>query len=127
MKNSEKLERYFIQLRLDFEALGKDNYLIQDKDNGLENVMVILEEPVVMIRINLMGLPQKNKDTLFEKVLRLNGEDMLYGFYAIEGDKLIMLSSHLIDTFDQEELQATLDSMSLAITQHYPVLAEFKD
>jgi hypothetical protein len=125
MDYKEKLEKYFITLGLTFENLGESAWVINDSEKGLENVMILLEEPVVIIRVNLMNLPKNNREELFETVLKLNAEELVHGAYAIDGDKLILLDTNEVETFDLEELQASLDSISLAIAQHFALLSKY--
>jgi hypothetical protein len=127
MDYKEKLEKYFITLGLTFENLDETAWVINDSEKGLENVMVLLEEPVAIIRVNLMNLPKNNREELYETVLKLNAEELVHGAYAIDGDKLILIDTNEIGTFDLEELQASLDSISLAIAQHFALLSKYLD
>jgi hypothetical protein len=74
-----------------------------------------------------MNLPKKNREELYETVLKLNAEELVHGAYAIDGDKLILVDTNEVDTFDLEELQASLDSISLAIAQHFALLSKYLD
>ena len=87
---------------------------------------MILEEPVVIVRVSLMTIPSTNREKLFETVLRLNASGLVYAAYALEGDQLILSTTFLIETLDLEELQAAFDDIGVALTQHFPILNQFR-
>ena len=49
----------------------------------------------------------------------------MHGAYALDGNDIILINTLVVQTLDQEELQATLDSISLAIVEHYEKLTKF--
>ena len=127
MNGREKLEGYLISLGYSFEKLGDDTWLINEPAKGLLNVMILLDAPVVMIRVNVMNTPELKKEEFLTDVLRLNATDVIHGAYALDGDKLILIDTLLIETLDKEELQSTLDAFSLALFQHFSKLSVYRN
>lgn len=125
MTIKEKIQGYLRKLELDFEEVGDNTWLIRDDEAGLNHVIVYAEEPLVIIRVKVMGVPSKNREHLFEDLLRLNGEDLVHGAYALEGDNVILLDTLEHESMDLEEFQASLDAVGLALAQHYPLLAKY--
>ncbi|MCK4514809.1 MAG: YbjN domain-containing protein, partial [Spirochaetaceae bacterium] len=89
-------------------------------------VVVYAEEELVTLRAKVMQIPSENREKYFEELLRLNAE-MVHGAYAIEEDSVILIDSLVAPTMDLEEFQASLDSTGLALAQHYPRLAKYRD
>ena len=52
MISNEKLEGYLLDLSLVYEKQSEDIYIVNGEDRGLENVVIMLEDPIVIIRIN---------------------------------------------------------------------------
>ena len=127
MTNSEKLEGYMINLSLSYESVDETTWVINDEEKGIENLIVMYEEPLIILRIKVMDVPAENKGEFFEKLLRVNASDMVHGAYALEGDNVVILDTLEGDTMDLEEFQASLDAISLAIAQHYPVLSKYRN
>ena len=100
--------------------------MIDDDERGLENVVVMLADPVVIIRVKVMAVPAARREQFFEQLLRLNQSDMIHGAYALEGDDVILLNTLVRETLDLEEFQATLDAIGLALAQHYRMLAKYR-
>lgn len=126
MADSAKIESYLLSLSLTYEEIGDRTWVINDDDKGLENVLVILADPVVIIRVKVMAIPDKEREQFFEQLLRLNQSDMIHGAYALEGDDVILLNTLVGETLDVEEFQATLDAIGLALAQHYQMLAKYR-
>lgn len=124
--DSNKLESYLINLDLTYEKLDSYTWLITDTEKGLENVFIIFEDPLVILRVDVMQVPKKNREALFEKLLILNGSDLIHGAYALDNEKIIITETFVHDTIDFEEFQASLDAISLALAQHYPILTKFR-
>jgi hypothetical protein len=124
--DSNKLESYLINLDLTYEKLDSYTWLITDTEKGLENVFIIFEDPLVILRVDVMQVPKKNREALFEKLLTLNGSDLIHGAYALDNEKIIITETFVHDTIDFEEFQASLDAISLALAQHYPILTKFR-
>jgi hypothetical protein len=122
----EKLEGYLINLGLTYESIDENTWLINDAEKGLESVFVTAEEPLVVLRVNVMKVPKNNREALFEKLLQLNASDLLHGAYGLEGENIIITDTLLYDTIDFEEFQASLDAIGLALAQHYTILNQFR-
>ena len=126
MADSARIESYLLSLSLTYEEVGDQTWVINDDEKGLENVLVILANPVVIIRVKVMAIPDREREQFFEQLLRLNQSDMIHGAYALEGDDVILLNTLVGETLDVEEFQATLDAIGLALAQHYQMLAKYR-
>ena len=87
----EKLESFFINLDLSYEEVSDNMWIISDERNGLSSVVVYAEDDLVTLRAKIMEVPAEQREDFFEELLRLNAE-MVHGAYAIEEDRLTVLS-----------------------------------
>jgi hypothetical protein len=127
MLTKDKLESYMTELGLSYQEKGKNVWVVFGEDKGLENVVVMIDDPIVIIQIKVMDVPKDNRAELFERLLQLNATDMVHGAYALEGESVVLINTLLAETMDLEELQASLDALGLALAQHYEVLAKFRN
>lgn len=127
MNIKEKIENYFIELDVPYERKEDNLWIISDESRSLQNIAVTLEDSIVTITVNVMQVPNKGKEELFSKLLALNATDLMHGAYAIEGNAIVLLDTLEGETLDLKELQASLDAIGLALTQHYKVLAEYRN
>jgi hypothetical protein len=60
-------------------------------------------------------------------LLELNASELVHGAYALDDEDVLIVDSLQYDHMDQAELQASLDAVSLALAQHYPLLSQYRD
>jgi hypothetical protein len=125
--NKEKIEGYMINLGLSFENVDAKTWLITDEDKGLEQIIVILEEPLLIMRVKVMAVPSQEKETFYRQLLELNALDLLHGAYAVDGEDVILIDTLLSETLDLEEFQTSLDGIGMALAEHYPILSKFRE
>ena len=126
MISREKLESYLVRLALSFHEAGSGAWVVRDREKGLENLLVQLADPLVILRIHVMDVPAAGHEALFEELLRLNATDMVHGAYALDGKNVIIIDTLEADTMDLEELEASMDAIGLALAQHYKVLSRYR-
>jgi hypothetical protein len=122
-----KVEQYLTDLTYSFQEVEKNFWLLEDSERNLEGVAIIYCEPLVVVRVAVMDVPREGRLEFFEKLLELNGSDMIHGAYALENGKVIMVDTLEYDTMDYTEFRATLDALSLALTQHFPILSKYRE
>ncbi|GHV95437.1 hypothetical protein AGMMS50293_17570 [Spirochaetia bacterium] len=122
-----KIEQYLIDMTLTYQQIEPNIWLLDDEERRLQGVAVMLAEPLVIVRVEIMDVPRQNLLELYTKLLELNAADVLHGAYALENGKIILIGTLEYDTMDFGEFRATLDSFSLALTQHYPILSKYRE
>jgi hypothetical protein len=122
-----KIESYLINLGITYEEIGENTWIINDPDNGLEQVAVAVNEPLVVVRVKVMNVPNRNREEFFLKLLQINGSDLIHGAYAVVENDVILIDTLNYETMDLEDFQATIDAISLALTEHYSLLSNFRN
>jgi hypothetical protein len=92
-------------------------------------VVVDYEPPVVVIRVNIMDLPSQDKkrSELMKRLLELNATDLIHGSYGLEGSNVVLTDALQLENIDFNEFQASIDSITLALGQHLPTLASYRE
>ena len=122
-----KIEQYLIDMMLTYQQIEQNLWLLDDEERRLQGVAVLLAEPLVIIRAEVMDAPKENPLELYTRLLELNASDVIHGAYALENGKIILVNILEYDSLDYTEFRAALDSFSLALTQHYPILSKFRE
>ena len=122
-----KIEQYLIDLMITFQQVDNNLWLLDDEDHSLQGVAVMQADPMVIIRAEVMDAPNNNQLELYSKLLELNASDIIHGAYALDKKKVILIDTLHYKTMDYEDFRAVLDSFSLALTEHYPVLSKFRE
>lgn len=127
MISRQQLEGYMHELSLAYEERGDNIWIVQGEEAGLENVVVMMADPIVIVQVKVMRVPTRGKAELFEKLLRLNGSDTVHGAYALQGDDIIFIDTLEGDSMDLNEFQASLDAIGVVLSQHHKILSAYRD
>jgi hypothetical protein len=122
-----KIEQYLIDLMLTYQQIEPNLWLLDDEKRSLRSVAVMLAPPLVIVRVEVMDAPQKNVLEFYTRLLELNATDLIHGAYGLEKGKITLIDTLEYDTMDYGEFRATLDAFGLALTQHYPILSQFRE
>lgn len=125
MDVKHKIEGFMMDMNLLFEEIDDGTWRIQDDLTHIDNIVVKVVEPIVLFRVKMMSLPDDNRETFYKTVLELNANDLVHGAYAIENDSLILVDTLQAENLDRNEFQSTIDSIGLALIQHYDTLTAF--
>lgn len=126
MSPRDKIESYLVKLTLSFQAVAPNTWVVRDAQKGLENLLIMLSEPLVIMRIHVMEIPTEGKERLFEELLRLNATDMVHGAYAVDGKNIVIIETLEAEPMDLEEFEAAIDAIGLALAQHYRPLSKYR-
>jgi hypothetical protein len=127
MGGEDKVRSYLLDIGLSYEEVGDGTFLINDEEKGLKNIVAMVSEPLVIVRVKVMETPDGDRESLYEELLRLNAEDLVHGAYALEGDHVILIDTLELATLDLEELRASFEAIGLALVQHYKLLGRYRD
>lgn len=100
-------------------------WLVDAGDNT--EVVVHYADPVVILRVRVMGLPtdDERRSELFRQLLELNARELVHGSYGLEGDHIVWTDTMELENLDFTEFESSYDSVSLALASHLGVLAPF--
>lgn len=125
--DTDIIEGYLVRSGIPYDAIGEGMWVVHDEIDQVDNIVVTLSHPVVMFRVKLMDLPQREADrsAVCRKLLELNASSMVAGAYALEGDAVVAVETLQSENLDFNEFQAAIDGLTLAITEHYESLREY--
>ena len=122
-----KIEQYLIDLKYSCQEVKQGLWLLDEVDHDLAGMVIMYEEPLVIFRVQVMNAPKQGREEFYRKLLELNAGDMIHGAYGLEGDKVVITDSLEYDTLDYNDFRATLDAISMALSQHYPILSIYRE
>ncbi len=125
MISREKLESYLVKLELTFQDAGKNTWVVREPEKGLASLFIMMADPLVVLRLTVMPVPRKSLEKLYEELLHLNATDMVHGAYAVDGKNVVIVDTLEGDTLDVEELQASIEAISLAVVQHHAIHSKY--
>ncbi|MDM1299829.1 molecular chaperone Tir [Empedobacter falsenii] len=127
MNYFSKIEN-FIQ-NINYTITYKDEkegvFMIENLLDGVQNLIVGIAPPVIIFELYLFTITNDNLEML--KALLMKNRDIIHGAFAIteDGNKVIYRYTLQIANLDQNEFEATLNSLSLLMSEYSAQLIEF--
>jgi hypothetical protein len=127
MISREDLESFLIRTEMDHREIGESMWLVDPVKDAVEDhpaVVVSLSPPLVIFRASIGTVPEGDhaRLKLYQTLLELNASDLVHGAYGLEGDEVILIDALELQDLDYSEFQASLESLSLAVTSHVQLL-----
>lgn len=125
MKTAEDIESYLIQMDTPFETMGPGMWRL--KEVGPDLVLTIADS-VLAFRVKLMDaktVPRPKREALYQRLLELNASEMLHGAFGLENESVVVTAALQLENLDLNELQATLDDIGMAASDHYTAISQF--
>ncbi|MDH0659009.1 MULTISPECIES: molecular chaperone Tir [Empedobacter] len=127
MNYFSKIEN-FIQ-NINYTITYKDEkegvFMIENLLDGVQNLIVGIAPPVIIFELYLFTITNDNLEML--KALLMKNRDIIHGAFAIteDGNKVIYRYTLQVANLDQNEFEATLNSLSLLMSEYSAQLIEF--
>lgn len=132
MVTKEDLESFLDRLSSEgasyFEA-GENTWIVQPGGALDLDVVVHYNPPVIVLRMKVMNVPQKNGKgaELNRRLLELNATDLVHGSYGISDGSIVLTEALEISHLDFEEFLASYESMTLALATHLRELTSYRE
>ena len=117
---NERIEEFIIEMGLPFEEVKPGLWLVHDEIDYIDNIVVYHTPPVLTFRVKLVDVPDsKTRPELYQRLLELNATSMVAGAFGLEDESVVIVESLQSESLDHNEFQAAIDSITLAVREHY--------
>jgi len=127
---SEKFDlvkQYLFEMEMPIVSEDPDEELVvvDDEENGIKNLIIDCEEPILILEQIIMKVPQETGD-LFKRLLQMNREIVHGSFVMDESAEHILFRDTLqLENLDRNELEASIHALSLALAEHSSELINY--
>ena len=99
--------------------------VVNKEDEGILNMVIDCEDPILIIEQFLFEVKEDNVAT-FKSLLQKNRE-VVHGAFTLDesGKKVIFRDTLQLENLDLNELEGSLNSLSLLISEYYQELLAF--
>ena len=125
MVTQNDIEIYLDDCGFPFESVSDGVWRVESPDNNVDNIIMSYEDPILLLRVNLMKVPDSNRESFYERLLQLNATEIPHGAFGIENDIVVLIDTLQVENLDRNELQASTDSLGFTVAQYYPELKEY--
>ena len=128
MKNHfETVKNYLIELNYSITYENKEDgvIMIQRESEGIKNLIIGVADPILIIEqfIFKINNPQNG---VFKELLQKN-RDIVHGAFVLDesGEKVIFRDTLQMENLDFNELEASINSLSLLLSEYTENILEF--
>jgi len=127
MVTREDVEGYLLRMELPFQELEEGLWVLGD-DKEVAPLFVNFAPPLLIVRVEVMDAPddEELRNGLFRELLELNATDLVHGAYGLDENEIVMTDTLQLADLDFSEIQASLESILLALRGHYETLARYR-
>ncbi len=125
MVTQNDIEIYLDDCGFPFEQVSDGIWKVESPDNNVNNIIISYEDPILLLRVNLMKVPEAKRLEFYERLLRLNATEIPHGAFGIENEVVVLIDTLQVEHLDRNELQASVDSLGFTVAQYYSELKEY--
>lgn len=114
-----------LQLSITQEIPAEGVLIVHDEDRGIKNLVVDCEDPILVFEQMILPVP-KNPGSMFQRLLQMN-RTLVHGAFVLdeEGTRVLFRDSLRLTNLDLNEVEGTIEALSLALAEHASELLTF--
>lgn len=127
---SERLDlvkQYLFEMEIPVvsEDPAEELVVVDKEEDGIKNLMIDCEEPILVLEQIIMKVPQVPGD-MFKRLLQMN-RDLVHGAFVLnENAELLLFRDTLqLENLDRNELEASIQALSLALAEYSSELLDY--
>ncbi len=121
------VKEYLLQLRFHIAHENKkEGILMVSKENdGIKNLIIGVAHPILIIEQYVFTI--QNQEALVHKNLLQKNRDIIHGAFVLDetGQKVIFRDTLQLENLDLNELEGTLNSLSLLLSEYAQQIINF--
>ncbi len=126
LRNRDDIERFLEARGRAFTKLDDATFWVTLAPQQPSAVLRV-QSPVVLVQVDVGKLEfqsQARECAFYRKLLELNATDLLHAAYGLDGDRVKLSAALQFDNLDENELEAALSDVALALGNHIPMLRQ---
>ena len=99
--------------------------IVNDEERGVQNLVIDCEDTVLVIEQLIIQVAAEAA-AAYKRILQMN-RDLVFGAFVLneEGDSLLYRNTLALENLDLNELESTINSLSLGLAEHGEELLGF--
>ena len=120
MSNKFEMVKNYLQeleLNITHEEPSEELVVVEDVENGIQNLVIDCEDPIVILEQFIMETPKDTGD-LYKNLLQMN-RSLVHGAFVLNEDasKIIFRDTLQLANLDLNELEGSIQALSLAMAE----------
>ena len=127
-ENLDLVKGYLLDLDLKIvsEDEAEELVIVDDQENGINNLIIDCEPPIVILEQLIMDVPKDPGDFL-KRLLQMN-RTMVHGAFVLdegEGSRVLFRDTLQLENLDCNELESSIRALELALAENGAELLEY--
>ena len=126
-KNLDLVKGYLldIDMKIVSENEAEELVIVEDEENGIRNLIIDCEPPIVILEQLIMDVPEDAGDFL-KRLLQMN-RTMVHGAFVLddEGNRVLFRDTLQLENLDRNELEGSIQALELALAENGAELLEY--
>jgi len=114
-----------LEFAIDQEIPEEEIVIVHDEERGISNLVIDCEDSVLVLEQLILEL--KGADAaVYQRILQMN-RDLVFGAFVLdeEGSKLLYRNTLALENLDLNELESTINALSLGLAENGDELLSF--
>jgi hypothetical protein len=115
-----KVKDYLLNLEYNIvqEDTAEELFVVENPDGGIANLIIDCEDPILIIEGLLFEVNEDNMEIF--KALLMKNREIVHGAFTLDetGRKVLFRDTLQLENLDQNELEATLNSLELLLSEY---------
>ena len=126
-ENFDRVKAYLFDMEIPIvsENPNEELVVVDDEENGIKNLMIDCEDPILVMEQVIMKVPGDPKN-LFKRLLQIN-RGLVHGAFVLDekADIILFRDTLQLENLDRNELEASIHSLSLALAEYSSELLSY--
>ena len=127
MSDFEKVKDFILDMgfAISHEDPKEELVVIDDDERGIKNFVIDCEAPILILEQVIIPMPEGSSD-FCKRLLQIN-RTLVHGAFVLdeEGTTLLFRDTLQIENLDRNELEGSIDALSLALAEYADELVTF--
>lgn len=121
------IKNYLIELNYNITHEDEEEgvLIIQDHDKGINNLILGIASPILIMEQYIVKISNPNK-AILQQLLQKN-RDIVHGAFVLDesGEKVIFRDTLQMENIDLNELEGSINSLSLLLSEYSENIIQF--
>lgn len=121
----QKVKEYLVDLNYVIKVENEENgmFVIEREEEGIYNLILDCDDPILIMEQFLFEV--KNETPELYKSLLIKNRDIVHGSFVLDENKVSFRDTLQIENLDRNELEGSINSLSLLMTEYSTELIAF--
>lgn len=124
----ERVKEYIVDLgfTIDEEIADEEIIVINDEDRGIHQLVIDCEDDLLVLEQLILKFSAEVTAAVYRRLLQMN-RSFVFGAFVLneEGDTLLYRNTLALDNLDLNELDTTINALSLGLAENGDELLRF--